>query len=112
MDAGRVRTVLGCGNPKTKLWHAYRVLKIPLAFAVGEPATYVQAPKAKGRRSRASFGFPTPRSRVFRAVCGGAPQTFSLDLAKELGSDCISRATEFPDEPAVPTINIARSFHV
>jgi hypothetical protein len=49
-----------------------------LAFAVGELATYVQAPKAKGRRNRTLFGFPTPRSRVLRAVCGGAPQTFSL----------------------------------
>ena len=48
-----------------------------LTFAVGEPATYVQAPKAKGRRNRTLFGFPTPRSRVYRAVCGGVPQTFS-----------------------------------
>jgi hypothetical protein len=47
-----------------------------LAFAVGEPETYVQAPKAKGFRNRTLFGFPTPRSRVYRAVCGGAPQTF------------------------------------
>ena len=29
----------------------------PYAFAVGEPATYVQAPKAKGRRSRRFDGF-------------------------------------------------------
>jgi hypothetical protein len=52
-----------------------------LAFAVGEPETNVQAPKAKGFRNRTLFGFPTPRSRVYRAVCGGAPQTF---LPKEL----------------------------
>jgi hypothetical protein len=45
MDAGRVRTVLGCGNP-FKPTCAFQRTKIPYAFAVGEPATYVQAPKS------------------------------------------------------------------
>jgi hypothetical protein len=63
MDAGRVRTVLECGNsfkPTCALWRT----KIPYAFAVGEPATYVQAPKAKGPGTARFDGFPTPRSRV------------------------------------------------
>jgi hypothetical protein len=55
-----------------------------LAFAVGVPATYVQAPKAKGRRNRTLFGFPTPRSRVLRAVCGGAPQMFLPNSFEEI----------------------------
>jgi hypothetical protein len=66
----------GVWKPQTKLWHALRVLKIPYAFAVGEPATYVQAPKAKGRRSRASFGFPTPRSRVLGQFAGAHRKRF------------------------------------
>lgn len=52
------------------------VRKIPYAFAVGEPATYVQAPKAKGRRSRAWFGFPTPRSRVLGQFAGAHRKRF------------------------------------
>jgi len=56
MDAGRVRTVLGCGNP-FKPTCALQRTKIPYAFAVGEPATYVQAPKAKGHRNRAVWRF-------------------------------------------------------
>ena len=52
MDAGRVRTVLECGNSFKPTCAEWRT-KIPYAFAVGEPATYVQAPKAKGRRNRA-----------------------------------------------------------
>jgi hypothetical protein len=52
MGLGRVPTVLGCGNP-FKPTCTSRCTKIPSAFAVGEPATYVQAPKAKGRRNRA-----------------------------------------------------------
>jgi hypothetical protein len=70
-------------KPQTKLWHALRVLKIPYAFAVGEPATYVQAPKAKGRRSRASFGFPTPRSRVLGQFAGAHRKRFSLNPVEE-----------------------------
>jgi len=71
MGLGRVRTALGCGNPKRSCKHACCVLKIPYAFAVGEPVTYVQAPKAKGHGSRASFGFPTPRSRVYKGSLRG-----------------------------------------
>lgn len=72
-----------------------------LAFAVGEPETYVQAPKAKGLRNRTLFGFPTPRSRVYRAVCGGVPQTFlacmswmaSVDLGTDTGKTRSIRKT-------------------
>ena len=52
MELGQSRTALGCGNP-FKPTCALGRTKIPYAFAVGEPATYVQAPKAKGRRNRA-----------------------------------------------------------
>ena len=45
---------------------------------------YVQAPKAKGPGTARFDGFPTPRSRVFRAVCGGAPQTISLNPNEEI----------------------------
>jgi hypothetical protein len=51
----------------------------PYAFAVGVPVTYVQAPKAKGHRSRAYFGFPTPRSRVKGLFAGAHRKCFSLN---------------------------------
>lgn len=85
MEVGRVRTVLGCGNPDRQASAAGRSELLPRPFGVGEPVAYVQAPKAKGHRSL-SIGFPTPRPRVTRAVCGGAPQTFSpFPGCEELG---------------------------
>ena len=51
--------------------------KKSLAFAVGEPAAYVQAPKAKGHGDRVVTGFSNSPTSGSRAVCGGAPQTFS-----------------------------------
>jgi hypothetical protein len=74
---------------------AERRVKDSLAFAVGEPATYVQAPKAKGRRNRTLFGFPTPRSRVYRAVCGGAPQMFFPDSFEETDMIPLPFSTSF-----------------
>jgi len=61
----------GVETPNEAVSTPCRVLKIPYAFAVGVPVTYVQAPKAKGHRSRASFGFPTPRSRVYKGCLRG-----------------------------------------
>ena len=75
IEVGRVRTVLGCRNPDRQVSAAGRSELLPRPFGVGEPVAYVQAPKAKGHRSL-SIGFRTPRPRVTRAVCGGAPQTF------------------------------------
>ena len=75
MELGRVRTALGCRNPDRQASAAGRSELLPRPFGVGEPVAYVQAPKAKGHRSL-SIGFRTPRPRVTRAVCGGAPQTF------------------------------------
>ncbi len=46
MILGRVRTVLGCGNPDSAMARFARA-KYPYAFRVGEPVTYVQAPKLK-----------------------------------------------------------------
>ena len=76
MDTGRVRTVLECRNSDRQMGAAGRSKLLPRPFSVGEPVAYVQAPKAKGHRSL-SIGFRTPRLRVYRAVCGGVPQTFS-----------------------------------
>ena len=62
----------GAWKPLSKLQCAFcRRTENSLAFAVGEPVTYVQAPKAKGHGSRASFGFPTPRSRVYKGSLRG-----------------------------------------
>ena len=59
MEMGRKRTVLGCRNPGKALG-ALRTPENPYAFAVGEPVTYVQAPKAKGYRNRALPVFELP----------------------------------------------------
>jgi hypothetical protein len=51
MESGRLRAVLGCGNPfKPNVCRMAH--ELPYAFAVGEPVTNVQAPKAKGHRNR------------------------------------------------------------
>jgi hypothetical protein len=55
-----------------------------LAFAVGEPVAYVQAPKAKGHGDRVLTGFSNSPTSGYRVVCGGAPQTFSSLPAEEL----------------------------
>lgn len=67
------RNALGCGNP-TKLRCAYGALMISLDLRVGEPVTYVQAPRLKVT-GPCFVGFQLPDFRL-RAVCGGAPQTF------------------------------------
>ena len=56
---GTERTVLGCRNPCKALGVFGRLIN-PYAFAVGEPVTYVQAPKAKGYRNRALPVFELP----------------------------------------------------
>ena len=78
MDAGRVRTVLECGNsfkPKCAL----RRTKIPYAFAVGEPATMSRPLKLKVQEPRGLTVFQLPDHGFSRAVCGGAPQMFSFE---------------------------------
>lgn len=57
---GTERTVLGCRNPCKALGALRTPDKNPYAFAVGEPVTYVQAPKAKGYRNRALPVFELP----------------------------------------------------
>jgi hypothetical protein len=59
MDAGRVRTVLECGNsfkPTCALWRT----KIPYAFAVGEPATMSRPLKLKVQEPRGLTVFQLP----------------------------------------------------
>ena len=70
----RERTALGCGNP-TKLGALEGALMISLDLRVGEPVTYVQAPRLKVT-GPCFVGFQLPDFRL-RAVCGGVPQTFS-----------------------------------
>jgi len=59
MNLERSRAVLGCGNPNNTRARVF-ALTNPYAFAVGEPVTYVQAPKAKGHRSRVLSAFQLP----------------------------------------------------
>jgi len=47
MDAGRVRTDLGCRNPDRQASAAGCSALLPRPFGVGEPVAYVQAPKLK-----------------------------------------------------------------
>ena len=67
----------GAWKPLSKLQCAFcRCTENPLAFAVGEPVTYVQAPKAKGHRDRVSTGFPTSRSWVIGLFAGAHRRRF------------------------------------
>jgi hypothetical protein len=75
MELGRVRTVLGCRNPDRQVSVAGRSEQLPRPFGVGEPVAYVQAPKAKGRRSL-SIGFRTPRPRVIGLFAGAHRRRF------------------------------------
>ena len=82
MDAGRVRTVLGCGNPFKPTCALWRT-KIPYAFAVGEPATMSRPLKLKVQEPRGLTVFQLPDHGFTRAVCGGVPQTISPDPFEE-----------------------------
>jgi len=93
MDAGRVRTVLECGNsfkPTCAIWRT----KIPYAFAVGEPATMSRPLKLKVQEPRGLTVFQLPDHGFARAVCGGAPQMFPLNPVKETDSMCPASSPE------------------
>ena len=84
IDAGRVRTVLGCRNPDRQVSAAGRSELLPRPFGVGEPVAYVQAPKAKGHRSL-SIGFRTPRPRVLGQFAGAHRKRFFPIPFEEMG---------------------------
>jgi hypothetical protein len=86
MDVGRVRTVLGCRNPDRQVSAAGRSEQLPRPFGVGEPVAYVQAPKAKGRRSL-SIGFRTPRPRVIGLFAGAHRRRFPLSPRRRSYAD-------------------------
>jgi len=56
---GTVTRRSGVWKPQQHL-SAHNALTNPYAFAVGELVTYVQAPKAKGHRSRVLSAFQLP----------------------------------------------------
>ena len=58
LTAGRARAALGCGNPGV-MKARRKAFDLP-CFWVGEPVTYVQAPDAKGHRSRVTPAFQLP----------------------------------------------------
>lgn len=80
----------GAWKPLSKLQCAScRRTENSLAFAVGVPVAYVQAPKAKGHGDRVSTGFPTPRPRVLGLFAGAHRRRFpgavgGLSLAAEI----------------------------
>ena len=59
MEVGRNAPSWGVETP-AKHQALFGGLIDPYAFAVGEPVTYVQAPKAKGHRNRALPVFELP----------------------------------------------------
>ena len=72
IDVGRARTVLGRGNPgQNNGVPVVRRTAYSLAFAVGEPVAYVQAPKAKGRGDRVLTGFSNSPTTGLRGCLRG-----------------------------------------
>jgi hypothetical protein len=82
MDAGRVRTVLGCGNPKVSKWHAQACRRIPTPLRSGSLRRMSRPLKLKVAGAVLTSAFQLPDHGFARAVCGGAPQTFSLTRSR------------------------------
>ena len=78
MDAGRVRTVPGCGNP-FKPTCALGRTKIPYAFAVGEPATMSRPLKLKVQEPRGLTVFQLPDHGFLGQFAGAHRKRFSLN---------------------------------
>lgn len=80
---GRARTVLGCGNPFDTKHAARRVEGFPTTLCVGELVTYVQAPKAKGHRSRVSTAFQLPDQGLWACLRGRTADLFAHPEVEE-----------------------------
>ena len=63
-------------KPKQKLRVPEMVTERSLGLCVGEPWTYVQASRLKVHGTACFCRFSNSPTRITRAVCGGAPQTF------------------------------------
>jgi len=80
---GRARTVLGFGNPFDTKHAARRVEGFPTTLCVGELVTNVQAPKAKGHRSRVSTAFQLPDQGLWACLRGRTADLFAHPEVEE-----------------------------
>ena len=71
-----------------RLEKSKRNRKFPKSFAVGEPVTNVQAPKAKGHRSRALSAFELPDHGFYKgSLRGRTANIFTLNLIRGVELD-------------------------
>ncbi len=79
LTAGRARAALGCGNPGVMKTRRQAWVDLPYLW-VGEPVTYVQAPDAKGHRSRVTPAFQLPDHGSKGCLRGRTANIFSQSL--------------------------------
>ncbi len=84
-ETGRYASPSGVETRVSKTVCLPRHTVVSLDLAVGEPVTYVQAPKAKGHVEPCTHRFSNSPTRGLRAVCGGAPQTRTLGKCRAAG---------------------------
>lgn len=111
MNRGGHAPPWGVETPTTQICVLACAQKYPYAFRVGEPWTYVQAPKLKVHGAVCCSAFQLPDLGFSRAVCGGAPQSRSGEYSSmircdELSGKVVQTLSLYEDGPYGPEIQI------